>query len=124
MRPVSYEARPWLFLGVTLAVTWLLGLTAALTGESGVDWWATALHYASGAVPLVVAVILLLRVHKPVRAGDDDESWAVRSRTGHLVDDGYAYRVRAMRLRTSRAATNRVVRSGAAVARIATMVWR
>lgn len=62
-RHVSASARPWLFLGLTLALTWVLWFAAAAAGGSIPPWGVTALHYAGGLVPLAVALALSFLLH-------------------------------------------------------------
>jgi membrane protease YdiL (CAAX protease family) len=60
---VSTEARPWLFLGMTLGLTWAVDILAVAFGRSIPGWMVTALHYSGGVVPLAVAVVLAYRKH-------------------------------------------------------------
>lgn len=64
----SAEARPWLFLGLTLGLAWLFEFAAALLGRSIPGWGTTALHYLGGITPLAVAVGLAYSEHdRPFR---------------------------------------------------------
>ena len=51
----SLDARPWLFLGLTLGLTWLLEFAAVVTQASIPGWAVTALHYLGGLMPVAVA---------------------------------------------------------------------
>lgn len=51
----SANARPWLFLGLTLGLTWVFGFLAAAVGESVPRWGVTTLHFVGGLMPLAVA---------------------------------------------------------------------
>jgi membrane protease YdiL (CAAX protease family) len=60
---VSAEARPWLFLSLTLGLTWALECLAAAVGGSIPAWGVTALRFGGGLMPLAVAVGLTLLKH-------------------------------------------------------------
>lgn len=49
------DARPWLFLGLTLGLTWPVEFLAAAIDESVPSWGVTTLHYLGGIMPLAVA---------------------------------------------------------------------
>jgi membrane protease YdiL (CAAX protease family) len=51
----STEARPWIFLGLTLGLTWFLEFLAAAVDEFIPGWGVTTLHYLGGIMPLAVA---------------------------------------------------------------------
>ena len=53
------EARPWLFLGLTLGLTWIVEFLAAAIDGVIPRWGVTALHYLGGIMPLAVAVGLM-----------------------------------------------------------------
>ncbi len=59
----SEGAYPWRFLGLTLGTTWLLWIAVTLLGGGVPRWVTSVLHYAGGALPLIVAVALLYRKH-------------------------------------------------------------
>lgn len=59
----STEARPWLFLGLTLALTWSFEFLAAVVDESIPGWGLTTLRYLGGIMPVVVAVGLAYLKH-------------------------------------------------------------
>ncbi|MGC9399021.1 MAG: CPBP family glutamic-type intramembrane protease [Anaerolineae bacterium] len=64
-RPISFDAKPWLFLGLTLGFTWLFGfLGVALQGLLP-RILVTVLVYGGGLAPLVVALWLTYRQHSP-----------------------------------------------------------
>ncbi|MFP4345143.1 MAG: type II CAAX prenyl endopeptidase Rce1 family protein [Anaerolineales bacterium] len=67
-RPLPYpsDARPWLFLGLTLGLTWLFEFVAAGGDAFIPPWGVTALHYLGGAMPLVVAAALVHWKHDRV----------------------------------------------------------
>lgn len=66
--PFSADARPWLFLGLTLGLTWSVGLLAAVIDASIPAWGVTMLHYLGGIMPLAVAVGLThLKHDRPFR---------------------------------------------------------
>lgn len=52
----SATARPWLFLGLTLGLTWSIEFLAAAVDEFIPSWGVTTLHYLGGIMPLAVAV--------------------------------------------------------------------
>jgi membrane protease YdiL (CAAX protease family) len=52
---ISTKAHPWIFLGLTLGLTWTFEILAAILGSSIPSWSVTALHYLGGLMPLVVA---------------------------------------------------------------------
>jgi membrane protease YdiL (CAAX protease family) len=60
---VSTEARPWLFLALTLGLTWAVDFLAVALGKSIPGWGITVLHYSGGVVPLAVAVGLAYGKH-------------------------------------------------------------
>jgi membrane protease YdiL (CAAX protease family) len=51
----SANARPWLFLGLTLILTWFFEFLAATIDEFIPSWGVTTLHYMGGVMPLAVA---------------------------------------------------------------------
>ena len=55
----STQSRPWIFLGLTLGLTWFFELLGAATGDIIPAWAITALHYLGGLMPLVVAAGLI-----------------------------------------------------------------
>ncbi|MFN2305037.1 MAG: type II CAAX prenyl endopeptidase Rce1 family protein [Anaerolineales bacterium] len=61
-RPQSVKSRPWLFLGLTLSLTWVVGFAAAVS-DFLPRWGTTALHYLGGIIPLAVALTLTYRIH-------------------------------------------------------------
>jgi len=62
----SVNARPWLFLGLTLGLTWLFEFLAAAIGDFIPGWGVTTLHYLGGIMPLAVAAGLThLRHDRP-----------------------------------------------------------
>jgi membrane protease YdiL (CAAX protease family) len=62
------NARPWLFLGLTLSLTWFFEFLAAAIDESIPGWGVTTLHYVGGIMPLAVAVGLThLKHNRPFR---------------------------------------------------------
>jgi len=52
----SAEARSWLFLGLTLGLTWLFWFLAAALDQAVPPWVVTILHFLGGLMPLAVAV--------------------------------------------------------------------
>jgi membrane protease YdiL (CAAX protease family) len=64
--PISYNAKPWLFLGVTLGATWLLGFLGVALQGTLPPVVITLLVYSGGLVPLLVAVALAYRKHEPI----------------------------------------------------------
>jgi membrane protease YdiL (CAAX protease family) len=56
--PFSSDARPWLFLGLTLGLTWALEFLAAGLQSALPGWAVTALRYLGGIAPLAVAAAL------------------------------------------------------------------
>ena len=64
-RPISFNAKPWLFLGLTLGLTWLFGfLGVALQGVLP-RILVIVLVYGGGLAPLLVALWLTYRQHGP-----------------------------------------------------------
>ncbi len=61
--PHSDATRPWLFLELTLGLTWAVELLAAFLSNQLPSWGVTALHYMGGAMPLVVTLIILFTQH-------------------------------------------------------------
>lgn len=59
----AHQARPWLFLGLTLGITWLLEFLAAGFQASIPETWVAILRYLGGAMPLLVALLLLFTQH-------------------------------------------------------------
>jgi hypothetical protein len=55
-RRISTKAHPWLFLGLTLGLTWTLEILAAVLSASIPNWGVAVLHYMGGLMALVVAV--------------------------------------------------------------------
>lgn len=53
--PFSADARPWLFLGLTLGLTWSVEFLAAAIDGFIPRWGVTVLHYLGGLMPLAVA---------------------------------------------------------------------
>lgn len=53
--PFSADARPWLFLGLTLGLTWSVEFLAAAIDGFIPRWGVTVLHYLGGVMPLAVA---------------------------------------------------------------------
>jgi membrane protease YdiL (CAAX protease family) len=65
---ISTRAHPWVFLGLTLGLTWAFEVPAAVIDEFIPDWGTTTLHYLGGLMPLVVAAGLThLRHGRPFR---------------------------------------------------------
>jgi len=65
---ISTKAHPWVFIGLTLGLTWTFEILAAVSGEFIPAWGVTALHYLGGLMPLVVAAGLThLRHDRPFR---------------------------------------------------------
>lgn len=63
---ISTKAHPWVFLGLTLGLTWTFEILAAVLGASIPSWGVTVLHYLGGLMPLVVSVGLThLRHDRP-----------------------------------------------------------
>lgn len=56
--PFAQKARPWLFLGVTLGATWLLGFTAVILQDSLPRPAVLILAYGGGLAPIGAAAIL------------------------------------------------------------------
>lgn len=56
--------RPWLFLGLTLGLTWLLEFTAAGIQPFVPEIWTAVLRTLGGAMPLLVALLLLFTQHE------------------------------------------------------------
>jgi len=56
--------RPWLFLGLTLGVTWLLEFLAAGIQPFVPEIWTAILRYLGGAVPLLMSILLLFTRHE------------------------------------------------------------
>ena len=54
---------PWLFLGLTLGLTWTLEFTAAGLQASIPEFWVSVMRFLGGAIPLLVAVTLLFTRH-------------------------------------------------------------
>lgn len=52
----SADARPWLFLGLTLGLAWSVEFLAAAIDGFIPRWGVTTLHYLGGLMPLAVAV--------------------------------------------------------------------
>lgn len=68
--PFSAQARPWLFLGLTLGLTWSFEFLAAAGAAIIPVWGGTALRYLGGAMPLLVAVGLAYLKHdRPFQRG-------------------------------------------------------
>lgn len=66
--PFRADARPWLFLALTLGLTWSVEFLAAAIDQSAPRWLITTLHYLGGIMPLAVAVGLAFLVHdRPFR---------------------------------------------------------
>ena len=61
--PQSAKVHPWLFLGLTLSLTWAVGFSAAAACDYLPGWGITALQYLGGVIPLVVSVALVYRIH-------------------------------------------------------------
>lgn len=61
--PVSFSARSWLFLGLTLALTWSVEFLAASLQAFIPGWSVTILHYLGGVMPLAIAVSLVYLLH-------------------------------------------------------------
>jgi uncharacterized protein len=59
----SQPLRPWLFLGVTLGLTWLVEFLGAASVPIAPAWAVTTLHYLGGAMPLLVILFLLFTRH-------------------------------------------------------------
>ena len=59
----SATARPWLFLGLTLGLTWSVEFLAAAIDGFIPRWGVTTLHYLGGIMPLAVAVGLAQLKH-------------------------------------------------------------
>lgn len=57
----STQARPWLFLALTLGVTWLLGFTAVLLQNQLPNVLILALAYGGGLTPIGFALLLARR---------------------------------------------------------------
>lgn len=57
------QIKPWLFLGLTLGATWTLEFLAVGLQSSVAVAWITALRYLAGAMPLVIAAVLLFTQH-------------------------------------------------------------
>jgi membrane protease YdiL (CAAX protease family) len=53
--PFPAEARPWLFLGLTLGLTWFVELLAAAIDGFIPQWSVSALRYLGGITPLAIA---------------------------------------------------------------------
>jgi membrane protease YdiL (CAAX protease family) len=63
---ISTKAHPWIFLGLTLGLSWVFEILAAVLDAFIPSWGVTALHYVGGLVPLVVAAGLThLRHDRP-----------------------------------------------------------
>ncbi len=63
--PISYNAKPWRFLGWTLGLTWLLGFLGVALQGTLPPVIVTLLVYGGGLAPLVVAVMLSYLQHGP-----------------------------------------------------------
>ncbi len=73
-KPKTHHAhrQPWLFLGLTLGLTWTLEFSTAGLQETLPQIWIVILRYLGGAMPLLVAVGLLFTRHD---AADRREFW-------------------------------------------------
>lgn len=62
-QPLSFaaEARPWLFLALTLGITWLMGFTAVALQEQLPNVLILGLAYGGSLAPLGVAMGLAWR---------------------------------------------------------------
>jgi membrane protease YdiL (CAAX protease family) len=54
--PFSGDARPWLFLSITLGLTWAVEFLAAAIDGAIPRWGVTTLRYVGGLMPLAVSV--------------------------------------------------------------------
>lgn len=61
--PVSFEARPWRYLGLTLGSSWLLWVLAAALDTYISAGIVMALHYLGGLAPLAVALAFVYGRH-------------------------------------------------------------
>jgi uncharacterized protein len=66
------QSHPWLFLGLTLGLTWILEFFAAGLQEVLPEVWVAILRYAGGVMPLLIAILLLF-THQD--AADRREFW-------------------------------------------------
>ena len=57
------QSRPWLFLGLTLGLTWVLEFVAAGFQNIIPDRLVTGLRYLAGALPLIISLMLLFIIH-------------------------------------------------------------
>jgi len=62
-QPVQKRPDPWPFFVLTFGLTWLFWILAALSGIAEPAPPILALHYLGGAMPVVVAIILLYVRH-------------------------------------------------------------
>lgn len=53
--------KPWNYLLLTLGLTWLFWIPAALTGIPEPDLAPTILHYLGGSMPFIVTMVILFR---------------------------------------------------------------
>ena len=60
---ISTKAHPWIFLGLTLGLTWAFEGAAAVMDEFIPGWGVTTLRYLGGLMPLVVAAGLTCLRH-------------------------------------------------------------
>lgn len=56
-------ASPWLFLGLTLGLTWLVEFLDAALAPIAPAWAVSILHYLGGAMPFLVTLVLLFTHH-------------------------------------------------------------
>jgi uncharacterized protein len=59
----SRPLRPWLFLGLTLGLTWLVEFLGAALVPIAPAWVVTTLHYLGGAMPFLMTLFLLFTRH-------------------------------------------------------------
>lgn len=59
------KGKPWLFLGLTLGLTWLLEFLAVGLQQTSSAWLVSVLRYLAGAMPLILSMALLYTLHGP-----------------------------------------------------------